>query len=137
MPRQRQAVFVSSNSADQPKKGNERLMLMHTLELIVLLTAGLATRGLMGNWVGPARAMAQLSPSTYVELHQNTNRTFDPYMPVVIVGAIIGGIVLAVASDVHTASTNFAQTQPLKNNRFFCAKMRCKNRACFLTCLAL
>jgi hypothetical protein len=48
--------------------------------------------------------MAQLSPSTYVELHQSTNRTFDPYMPVVVVGAIVGGIVLAVASGIHMAS---------------------------------
>ena len=46
--------------------------------------------------------MAQLSPSTYVELHQSTNRTFDPYMPVVVVGAIVGGVVLAVASGIHT-----------------------------------
>jgi len=43
---------------------------MHTLELIVLLIAALATGGLMVNWVGLARAMAQLSPSTYIELHQ-------------------------------------------------------------------
>jgi uncharacterized membrane protein len=77
---------------------------MHTLELIVLLIAALATGGLMVNWVGLARAMAQLSPSTYVELHQSTNRTFQPYMPVVVVGAIVGGIVLAVASGIHTAS---------------------------------
>jgi Domain of unknown function (DUF1772) len=64
---------------------------MHTLELIVLLIAALATGGLMVNWAGLARAMAQLSPSTYVEFHQSTNRTFDPYMPVVVVGAIVGG----------------------------------------------
>src|SRR5215467_6536992 len=77
---------------------------MHILELIVLLIAALATGGLMVNWAGLARAMAQLSPSTYVELHQNTNRTFQPYMPVVVVGAIVGGVVLAVASGIHTAS---------------------------------
>ena len=81
---------------------NDRLM--HTLELIVLLIAALATGGLMVNWAGLGRAMAQLSPSTYVELHQSTNRTFQPYMPVVVVGAIVGGVVLAVASGIHTAS---------------------------------
>lgn len=48
------------------------------LELIVLLMAALATGGLMVNWAGLARAVAQLSPSTYVELHQSTNRTFNP-----------------------------------------------------------
>jgi uncharacterized membrane protein len=79
-------------------------MTMHTLELIVLLIAALATGGLMVNWAGLARAMAQLSPSTYVELHQTTNRTFQPYMPVVVWGAIVGGVVLAVASGIHTAS---------------------------------
>ena len=52
---------------------------MHAFELIVLFIAALATGGLMVNWAGLARAMAQLSPSTYVELHQSTNRTFDPY----------------------------------------------------------
>jgi len=77
---------------------------MHTLELIVLLKAALATGGLMVNWVGLARAMAQLPPSTYVEFHQTTNRTFQPYMPVVVLGAIIGGVALAVASGIHTAS---------------------------------
>ena len=77
---------------------------MHALELIVLLLAALATGGLIVNWVGLTRAMAQLSPSTYVEFHQSTNRTFDPYMPVVVVGAIVGGVVLAVASGIHTAS---------------------------------
>jgi uncharacterized membrane protein len=77
---------------------------MYALELIVLLVAALATGGLMVNWVGLARAMAQLSPCTYVELHQSTNRTFQPYMPIVVVGAIVGGVVLAVASGIHTAS---------------------------------
>ena len=77
---------------------------MYTLELIVLLMAALATGGLMVNWVGLARAMARLSPSTYVELHQSTNRTFVPYMPVVVVAAIVGGVGLAVASGIHTAS---------------------------------
>ena len=79
-------------------------MTMYALELIVLLVAALATGGLMVNWVGLARAMAQLSPCTYVELHQSTNRTFQPYMPIVVVGAIVGGVVLAVASGIHTAS---------------------------------
>ena len=77
---------------------------MYTLELIVLLMAALATGGLMVNWVGLARAMAQLSRSTYVELHQSTNRTFVPYMPVVVVAAILGGVGLALASGIHTAS---------------------------------
>jgi len=77
---------------------------MHTLELIVLLIAALATGGLMVNWVGLARAMAPLSSSTYIEFHQSTNRTFDPYMPIVVIGAVAGGIALAVASGIHTAS---------------------------------
>jgi len=68
-------------------------MIMQTFELVVLFIAALATGGLMVNWAGLARAMAQLSPSTYVELHQTTNRTFDPYMPVVVAGAIVGGVV--------------------------------------------
>ena len=81
---------------------------MHTLELIVLLMAALATGGLMVNWVGLTRAMAPLSPSAYVEFHQSTNRTFDPYMPIVVVGAIVGGVVLALTSGIHTASGQFS-----------------------------
>jgi Domain of unknown function (DUF1772) len=77
---------------------------MHLFELMVLLLAALATGGLMVNWAGLTRAMAQLSPSTYVELHQSTNRTFDPYMPIVVGRAIVGGIGLAAASGIHTTS---------------------------------
>ena len=77
---------------------------MHIFELLVLLIAALATGGLMVNWAGLARAMAQLSPSTYVELHQSTNRTFDPYMPIVVGGAIVGGVGLAAACGIHTTS---------------------------------
>jgi len=77
---------------------------MHTFELMVLFIAALATGGLMVNWAGLARAMAQLSPSAYVEFHQSTNRTFDPYMPIVVGGAIVGGVVLTLASGIHTAS---------------------------------
>jgi hypothetical protein len=32
------------------------------------------------------------SASAYVEFHQATNKTFDPYMPIVVVGALLGGI---------------------------------------------
>src|SRR5262249_45596037 len=66
--------------------------------LIVLSFAALATGGLMVNWIGLGRAMSRLSASTYVEFHQATNKTFDPYMPIVVVGALLGGIVLAILS---------------------------------------
>ncbi len=55
---------------------------MYTVELIVLLMAAL-----MVNWIGLGRAMSRLSVSTYVEFHQATNHTFNPYMPIVVVGA--------------------------------------------------
>jgi hypothetical protein len=57
------------------------------LQLAVIVFAALATGGLMVNWIGLGRAMSRLSVSTYVEFHQATNRTFDPYMPIVVVGA--------------------------------------------------
>ena len=66
------------------------------LQLAVVVFAALATGGLMVNWIGLGRAMSRLSVSTYVEFHQATNRTFDPYMPIVVVGALLGGIVLAI-----------------------------------------
>src|SRR5215467_12861536 len=80
-----------------------------SFELIVLLFAALATGGLMVNWIGLGRAMSRLSASTYVEFHQATNRTFDPYMPIVVVGAILGGIVLAILSHgIHSLSGELA-----------------------------
>ena len=66
------------------------------LQLVVVVFAALATGGLMVNWIGLGRAMSRLSASTYVEFHQATNHTFDPYMPIVVVGALLGGIVLAI-----------------------------------------
>jgi hypothetical protein len=59
------------------------------LQLAVVVFAALATGGLMVNWIGLGRAMSRLSVSTYVEFHQATNHTFDPYMPIVVVGAFI------------------------------------------------
>src|SRR5580700_1968694 len=73
-----------------------------SFELIVLLFAALATGGLIVNWIGLGRAMSRLSVSAYIEFHQHTNRTFDPYMPVVVIGALAGGVVLAVMNGVHS-----------------------------------
>jgi uncharacterized membrane protein len=57
-----------------------------------------------------ARAMSRLSSaSAYVEFHQATNKTFDPYMPIVIFGALLGGIALAIfSSGIRTAPGQFA-----------------------------
>ena len=80
-----------------------------SFELLVLLFAALATGGLMVNWIGLGRAMSRLSVSTYVEFHQATNHTFNPYMPIVVVGAILGGIVLASFSQgIHSLSGELA-----------------------------
>ena len=73
-----------------------------SFELIVLLFAALATGGLIVNWIGLGRAMSRLSVSAYIEFHQHTNRTFDPYMPIVVIGALAGGVALAVMYGVHS-----------------------------------
>jgi hypothetical protein len=79
------------------------------LKLAVVVFAALATGGLMVNWIGLGRAMSCLSVSTYVEFHQATNHTFDPYMPIVVVGALLGGIVLAIPSQgIHSFSGDLA-----------------------------
>jgi len=74
----------------------------NSLVLIALLFAALATGGLIVNWIGLGRAMSRLSVSAYVEFHQHTNRTFDPYMPIVVIGALAGGVALAVMFGVHS-----------------------------------
>jgi uncharacterized membrane protein len=79
------------------------------LQVAVVVFAALATGGLMVNWIGLGRAMSRLSVSTYVEFHQATNRTFDPYMPIVVVGALSGGIVLAILfQGIHSLSGELA-----------------------------
>jgi uncharacterized membrane protein len=79
------------------------------LQLVVIFFAALATGALMVNWIGLGRAMSRLSESTYVEFHQATNHTFNPYMPIVVVGAILGGIVLAIFSPgIHSLSGELA-----------------------------
>jgi uncharacterized membrane protein len=70
--------------------------------LIVLMFAALATGGLLVNWMGLGRAMSRLSVSAYVEFHQHTNHTFVPYMPIVVIGALAGGVALAVMYGVHS-----------------------------------
>jgi hypothetical protein len=79
-----------------------------SLVLILLLFAALATGGLMVNWIGLGRAMLRTSVSAYVEFHQHTNHTFDPYMPTVVVGALAGGIALAVRYGIHSTSGQLA-----------------------------
>src|SRR5262249_22814529 len=79
------------------------------LQLVVVFFAALATCGLMVNWLRLVRAMCRLSVSTYVEFHQATNHTFDPYMPIVVVGALLGAIALAILSPgIHSLSGELA-----------------------------
>ena len=70
--------------------------------VLVLLFAALATGGLLVNWIGLGRAMSRLSAPAYVEFHQHTNHTFDPYMPIVVIGALAGGVALALMYGVHS-----------------------------------
>jgi uncharacterized membrane protein len=85
------------------------LVMEQVLQLAVVVFAALATGGLMVNWIGLGRAMSRLSVSTYVEFHQATNHTFDPYMPIVVVGALLGGIVLAILfQGIHSLSGELA-----------------------------
>jgi Domain of unknown function (DUF1772) len=66
------------------------------IRLTVLIVAALATGALMVNWIGLARAMARMpSGPAYTELHQAVVKTYVPYMPIVVVGALLGGIALA------------------------------------------
>jgi hypothetical protein len=79
-----------------------------SLVLIILFFAALATGGLIVTWIGLGRAMSRLSVSAYVEFHQQTNRTFDPYMPIVVIGALAGGVALVVLYGVHSISGQLA-----------------------------
>jgi hypothetical protein len=80
----------------------------NSFALIVLLFAALATGGLIVNWIGLGRAMSRLSPSAYIEFHQHTNRTFDPYMPMVVFGALAGGVALALMYGVQSVPGQLA-----------------------------
>lgn len=79
------------------------------LELVAIFSAALATGGRMVKGVGLGRAMSRLSGSTCADFHQAINHTFDPYMPIVVVGALLGGIVLAIFSPcAHSLSGKWA-----------------------------
>ena len=69
------------------------------IRTLALLLAALASGALLVNWLGLARAMARLSAPAYVELHQHTSRTFDPYMPIVVIGALMSGVALAAVGS--------------------------------------
>ncbi len=72
---------------------------VNILRVVALLFAALATGALMVNWIGLARAMLRLrSASAYTEFHQASAETFDPYMPTVVIGALLGGLILAALS---------------------------------------
>ena len=76
---------------------------------VVLLLAALATGRLMVNWIGLARAMMRISSaSADTEFHQATNETFDPYMPIVVSGASVGGLVLTALSGSHSLAGQLA-----------------------------
>jgi hypothetical protein len=59
--------------------------------IVLFLAAALATAGLIVNRIRLGRAMARLSVSAYIEFHRHTIRTFDPYTPIVVIGALAGG----------------------------------------------
>jgi uncharacterized membrane protein len=89
------------------RKGNQDME--QVIQLVVIFFAALATGALLVNWIGLGRAMSRLSASTYVEFHQATNHTFDPYMPIVVVGTLLGGIALAIFSQgIHSLSGELA-----------------------------
>ena len=93
-----------------PNKNEGNCTMEKSFVLIVLLFTALATGGLIVNWIGLGSAMSRLSVSAYVEFefHQHTNHTFDPYMPIVVVGALAGGIALAVRYGIHSISGQLA-----------------------------
>jgi len=63
----------------------------------------------MVNWIGLARAMMPISSaSACTEFHQATNKTFDPYMPIVVSGASVGGLVLTALSGIHSLAGQLA-----------------------------
>jgi uncharacterized membrane protein len=92
-------VYAKHSCPSTPREPTMNQVMEQGIQLAVVIFAALATGGLMVNWVGLGRAMSHLSASTYVEFHQATNHTFDPYMPIVVVGTIFGGIVLAILSQ--------------------------------------
>ena len=63
----------------------------------------------MVNWIGLARAMMRISSaSAYTEFYQATNETFDPYMPIVVSGASVSGLVRTALSGIHSLARQLA-----------------------------
>lgn len=67
------------------------MSLLNVVCLCAAFFSALTTGALVVNWLGLARAMLLLTDAgAYTAFHQATNRTFDPYMPLIVMGAIIG-----------------------------------------------
>jgi uncharacterized membrane protein len=83
--------------------------MQQVIQLVVIFFAALATGGLMVNWMAHGRAMSRLSASAFVEFHQANDHALDPVIPIVIMGAVLGGIVLVISSrGTHALSGDLA-----------------------------
>ena len=77
-------------------------MLTQTLEVLILITAGLATGVLVTGAVALVPCFQALPADLYVQVHQLLDRRIDPLMPILVV--LSAGLSLALA---FTASTTW------------------------------
>lgn len=66
---------------------------------VVVLANGLAAGVLAGTQLGGWPLLVALPPGRYVHAHAFFATRYDPFMPVCLVGTVLGDLVLAVAFD--------------------------------------
>jgi uncharacterized membrane protein len=78
-------------------------MLTNVLLPLVLVGNGLAAGVLVGTLLGAWQLMAAAPAPQYVRMHAFFATKFDPFMPICLVGTVVGDALLAALAD-HTGS---------------------------------
>ncbi|WP_327085929.1 DUF1772 domain-containing protein [Nonomuraea sp. NBC_01738] len=79
--------------------------MLEILVPVVVLVNGLAAGVLMGTQLGGWPLLESLPPGRYVQAHAFFSTRFDPFMPICLIGTVLGdGALALLASPVATAA---------------------------------
>ncbi|GIF17779.1 putative membrane protein [Actinoplanes tereljensis] len=83
-------------------------MWIWVLSLLGVVGAGLAAGVLFGVALANVPGFAAMPPSNYVRVHQSFDRRYEPTMPILVLGAALADLVLAMVADPVAARVLFA-----------------------------
>lgn len=71
---------------------------------LVLLLNGLAAGVLVGTQLGGFPLLETLPPSRYVQAHAFFSTRYDPFMPVCLIGTVLGDVLLGITAPTASAT---------------------------------